>query len=115
MIKVCVMCKSVLLETALKKLLKRQVTTFNECDVVLTDRSIDIDKPSLFVSSAENSDIKKPFTHSSLILQLEKFNSAYGYKINYTIPKELETKIDNAIINFSKNLTQIIKSHYENQ
>jgi len=109
------MCKSVLLETALKKIHKRQVTTFNECDVVLTDRNLDIDKPYLFVSSDESGDIKKPFTRSSLLLQIEKFGSACGSAGNLDLPKELDTKIDNAIKNFSKKLILIIKSHYENQ
>lgn len=109
------MCKSVLLETALKKILKREATTFNECDVVLTDRSLDIDKPYLIVSSDETGDIKKPFTRSSLILQLEKLGIEHIYEDEQELPNELKRKIDDAIKDFTIKLTKIIKSHYENQ
>lgn len=108
------MCKSILLETALKNILKNHVTTYNECDVVLTDQRLRIEKPFLFISSEKNSDIKKPFTHSSLMLQLEKFSknhSATGTRL----PKEVEEKIERATREYSKKITGIIAAYYENK
>jgi len=109
------MCKSVLLESALKNILKNHVTTYNECNVILADQSLEIDKPYLLISSKENSDIKKPFTRSSLMLHLEKFSkSNISYK-DLSLPKELENEIDKVVNNFSQQIAQIIKSHHENK
>lgn len=109
MVKVCIMCRSVLLETSLKKILRQRITTFSECDVVLTDQHLAIDKPSLFIGSSADADIKKPFTHSSVMLQLEKFAN------RSKIPKELEHRIHTATNEFVKNLTGIIAAYYENK
>ncbi|MDQ1340900.1 MAG: hypothetical protein QG567_2058 [Campylobacterota bacterium] len=115
LLKVCIVCKSLLLESTLKKMLSKQVVQFNECDVVLSDRNISISKPYLLISADDNADIKKPFTHSTLLLGLERFSNTNEHKKESLFYKELELKIDKAVKDFSKNLTQIIKAHYENQ
>ena len=114
MVKVCIMCKSILLESALKNILKNHVTTYNECDVVLTDQRLRIEKPFLFISSDKNSDIKKPFTHSSLMLQLEKFSKNHSAK-GLQLPKEIEEKIERATREYTKKITGIIAAYYENK
>lgn len=113
MVKVCIMCKSILLESALKNILKNHVTTYNECDVVLTDQRLRIEKPFLYISSDKHCDIKKPFTHSSLMLQLEKFSKNHSAK-HAALPKELEDKIERATREYTKKITGIIAAYYEN-
>lgn len=108
------MCKSILLETALKNILKNHITTYNECDVVLADQRLKIDKPFLYISGDKNSDIRKPFTHSSLMLQLEKFSKNRSYR-ETPLPKELEEKIDRATREYTKKITGIIAAYYENK
>jgi len=112
-VKVCIMCKSILLESALKNILKNHVTTYNECDVVLTDQRLRIEKPFLYISSDKHCDIKKPFTHSSLMLQLEKFSKNHSAK-HAALPKELEDKIERATREYTKKITGIIAAYYEN-
>lgn len=114
MVKVCIMCKSILLESALKNILKNHVTTFSECDVVLTDQNLKIDRPYLFISTDQNSDIKKPFTHSSLMLQLEKFTKM-NRPSSTMLPKELEVRIESLTRDFTHRLTSIISEYYENK
>ena len=81
------MCKSLLLESALKRMINtKYITTFNECDVVLCDEKIQINKPYLLISNDKKANIFKPFTYSSLMLALQKF------KKNSEVPKELEKK-----------------------
>jgi len=108
-VKVCIMCRSVLLESSLKRILRHHVTTFGECDVVLTDQRITLEKPTLLISTQSDADIKKPFTHSSLMVQLEKFSN------RSRLPKELEQRIHEATGEFVKNLSQIIAAYYENK
>ncbi len=108
------MCKSILLETALKNILKNHITTYNECDVILTDQRLRVEKPFLYISSEKNSDIKKPFTHSSLMLQLEKFSKNHSAKYP-ALPKELEERIERATRDYTKKISGIIASYYENK
>ena len=115
LVKVCIMCKSILLETALKNILKNHITTYNECDVVLTDQKLKIDKAFLYIASDRTGDIKKPFTHSSLMLQLEKFSKNHSLRGNITLPEELEERIERATKEFTKKITSMIANYYENK
>ena len=104
MVKVCILCDSILLETALKKFLKNHITTYKECNVVLSDKKINIKKPLLIIGQ-KNAHIKKPFTRSTLILKLEKFEKEKLSKIS------LEKKIEIAALNFAKEIIKIVKEN----
>ena len=104
MLKVCVVCHSVLLEMSLKKILKRYVVSYKECDVVLSDRKINVKKPLLIIAQ-KNAHIKKPFTRSSLILKLEKLEKEKFNK------KSFEQKIEIATSNFVKEILKIVKDN----
>ena len=104
MLKVCVLCDSVLLEVALKKFLKNYITTYKECDIVLSDKKINV-KKTLLIVGQKNAYIKKPFTRSSLILKLEKFERG---RLNKS---SLEKKIEIAALNFAKEIIKITRDN----
>jgi len=104
MLKVCVICDSPLIESTLKRFLKGYITTYKECDIVIADRRLKLKKPSLVIGT-NNAHIKKPFTRSSLILKIEKYEKEKIKK------NSLETKIEIAALKFAKEIIKIIKSH----
>jgi len=109
MVKVCLMCQSVLLELALKKFLKQRITTFKESDVVITDRPLEINKPFLLIGSDAHADLQKPFTHASLLLQLEKFEKRKTP--SPALPQELLHELDRIHREYRRKITAAIRRH----
>jgi hypothetical protein len=91
--KVKVDCKSPLLEYSLKYFLKEYL---DENGIVITD---DPEKDGLLIGK----DITKPFTKTTLLLQLEK---------NLPKNENFEEKLDKLIDEFAKNLKNLIKEYY---
>lgn len=67
------MCASPLLRQSLEKFLAEHIVSYQECDLVLADRELDIDKPCLMIANSEEADIQKPFTRTQLVLALEQY------------------------------------------
>jgi hypothetical protein len=118
--KIALACKSILLEKSLEIFLQEYLTPYRQCDFVISDKHLDIDKP-LFYVATENSDLNIPFSKSSLILTIEKF---YSSLINADVAKnpeitkkidvkQLEDKISDLTDNFRKELISIIKEYHE--
>lgn len=118
--KIALACQSVLLEKSLEKFLKNYIYPYKQCDFVISDRKIEIDKP-LFYLSTEESDLNIPFSKSSLLLSLEKF-----YDLNFTSSNtkedtiqatkdfsNLEENISKLTDDFRSDLINLIKEHYE--
>jgi hypothetical protein len=90
-----VVCKSPLLQHTLEYFLKDHL---NDNGIIITDNP---EIEGILIGK----DIKKPFTKTTLYMQLEKF---------IPIQKEmtLEEKIEIAIDKFKEELLNIIKEHY---
>ena len=91
------------------------VVPYKNCDIVITDRKIKIDKPIILVG--HDGDIKVPFSKSNLLMELEKFYFEKQKEPDIT-PKpheggDLHKKLEPIIQNFTKELITAIKNHYE--
>ncbi|WP_024955147.1 hypothetical protein [Sulfurospirillum arcachonense] len=118
--KIALACQSVLLEKSLEIFLKNYLSPYKQCDFVISDSHIEIDKPLFFISS-DDSDLNIPFSKSSLIMAIEKFYSTMNeqnIEKNVNMVKkidinELEEKITKLTNNFRDDLVNIIKDYYE--
>ena len=119
--KIALACQSLLLEKSLKLFLKNFIYPYKQCDFVISDRHIEIDKPLFYIAS-ENSDLNIPFSKSSLLLQIEKFHETLtkmneeeqSLHVNKVDLKDLEQKITKLTDDFRDNLVHVIKDYYEN-
>jgi len=119
--KIALACQSILLEKSLEIFLKNYLSSYKQCDFVISDKRVEIDKPLFFIST-ENSDLNVPFLKSSLILSLEKFHKEFILKeVSVEIDKplkkinikNLEEKISNLTDTFRDDLIGVIKEYYE--
>ncbi len=118
--KLCIMCQSTLLQKALEYYLAEFLTSYKDCEFVLCDTHLNINKPICLLNNSNASHIKKPFTPVSLFKDLQDF---YHTKIkkhlqlsSNIIPKELlhiqdpklQTKIDHILQEFSQRIYQTL-------
>ena len=116
--KIALACQSILLEKSLDIFLKNHITPYKQCDFVISDRVIEIDKP-LFYIATEDSDLIMPFSKSALMLKIEKFHTSLfedeaKEKITEVRIENLEEKITTLTDNFRDDLVNLIKEHYDN-
>lgn len=95
--KIKVECNSPLLQYTLEYFLK---DFLDDNGVVITDNP---EKKALIIGK----DIKKPFTKTSLLLQLEKILNIKNIKT-----KSFEEELDTLLENFKNDLIKLIKEHY---
>lgn len=116
--KIALACQSVLLEKSLEIFLKSYITPYKQCDFVISDAKIEIDKP-LFYIGTENSDLIMPFSRSALMLKIDDFyDSLFKIDSKKSIEKvdteDIEVKITKLTENFREDLIRTIKEHYDN-
>jgi len=123
--KVAVQCESPLLQRSIELFLQNHLSSLKQCDVVIRDKKILDSYHSLFVSSDDDADIKKPFSSSGLHLALEKFYNkivniesvkAYDEEIQMSSQDPyllLEEKIDALTQDYKNKLLQVVKEFYE--
>ncbi len=70
--KVALMCQSLLLSKSLNIFLKNSISPYKKCDFVISDQKLELDKPQ-FIISNEDSNLKSPFSESTLMIELDKF------------------------------------------
>ena len=113
--KIALACQSVLLEKSLEIFLKSYITPYKQCDFVISDKEIEIDKP-LFQIANDDSDLVMPFSKSALILKVEKFYdllNGSSSKVTKVDISELEQKITKLTDNFRDDLVSVIKEYYD--
>jgi len=116
-LKIALACQSILLEKSLEIFLKSYIVPYKQCNFVISDRKIEIDKP-LFYIATENSDLPMPFSKSALMLKVESFYDSLFKKEKEEIVKkvnikDIEEKIIKLTDNFRKDLISVIKEHYD--
>ncbi len=114
------MCDSLLLQNSLEIFLREYLSSYKQCELVLSDKKRDLQKPVIVINSSNDSDIKIPFSKSSLLLGLQElYRLKYPAKDNKNknIKKDklwkLERKIDKLTLQFRENLIQTIRDFYE--
>ena len=121
--RVAVECKSPLLQKSLEIFLSRYLSSSKQCDILVRDEESLNDERCFYISSTPESDLKKPFSKSQLILSLEnRYQSIYKNKpkefeisevdepLNFDI---LEKRIDFLTKQYQQNIIQAVKAFYE--
>ncbi|WP_143428398.1 hypothetical protein [Helicobacter sp. 11S03491-1] len=120
--KISIMCESMLLQEALNHYLLDDLSSFEECEFVISDTPLHVTKPVCLINSSPQSDIKKPFSQKSLLEDLQEF---YHSKVKATkitanlLPHhlldiknpELKMQIDSLLEEFSTKIYQTLKKH----
>lgn len=73
--KISIMCESSLLQEALKYYLQDFISDLSECDFVISDRELKVNKPLCLIGDLDTSHIKKPFTPASLWQDIKTFQT----------------------------------------
>lgn len=119
--KIALVCQSLLLSRALKSFLGETISSYKQCDFVISDKKIELDKPIFYISSLQG-DLLIPFSQSSLMLALEKFyqNLLTNNMAPHLIAEHqktnilLEEKVLELTEKFRKELIQTIRDYCEN-
>lgn len=91
--RVAVKCESPLLQRSVELFLDKELSPIKNCDIVVSDQKLDIDKKILYISNENDGDLLKPFSKSQLILALEKvMNDEKESKSFLSMIEELEQK-----------------------
>ena len=70
--KIALVCQSLLLNKALNSFLGENIVPYKQCDFVISDKKIELDKPVFYISAHEGN-LLIPFSKSSLFIELDKF------------------------------------------
>ncbi len=119
--KIAIVCQSLLLSRALKRFLGDMIVPYKQCDFVISDKKIELDKPIFYVSSAEGN-LVIPFSKSSLFIELDKFYQhllMMHSSVDDMLPQTknthgLEEKITALTEKFRADLIQTIRGYYGN-
>lgn len=72
--KIAVVCDSPLLKKCLEVFLKEKLSSYSACDFVISDKTIDSEKPVFVISDNKGSNIKKPFSKAKLLKSLDEYS-----------------------------------------
>ena len=119
--KVALVCQSLLLSRALKSFLGDIVVPYKQCDFVISDKKIELDKPIFYISSNDGNLII-PFSKSSLLIELDKFFQhliMVQGNVDDMMPQpknryDLEEKNTVLTEKFREELIQTIRGYYGN-
>lgn len=113
MVKITIACKSLLLKRSLELMLKDNITAYNECDLVISDKKINIKKKLFIINHTQKSNIHIPFTKQVLLKSLEVY---LNVDRQVEIPKQnkkddfnksFEDKLQNLANTFVKDIVQL--------
>ena len=115
--KVAVVCQSLLLSKALQSFLGELIVPYKQCDFVISDKKIELDKPIFHISTLEG-ELLIPFSKSTLLLELERFHTSLSYPnsevMALPISEVLEDKIAALTERFRQELIQTLRDYYGN-
>ena len=125
--KVAVECQSPLLQKSLELFLANYLSSLKQCDIVVRDIECLNDERCFYISSGEDSDLKKPFSKSQLILALENRYKEIGKEksdtesIKEDVYNEyasldfsiLEKRIDSLTQEYNENIIKAVRVFYE--
>ena len=116
--KISLVCQSLLLSKALKSFLGDEIVSYKQCDFVISDKKIELDKPIFYISSTQG-ELLIPFSKSSLMIELDRFYQNMLAKernglenVQLPLPNViLEEKISALTEKFRKDLIQTIRDY----
>ena len=116
--KISLVCQSLLLSRALQSFLGEMVVSYKQCDFVISDKKIELDKPIFYISSSEG-ELIIPFSKSSLMLELDRFyKNVFNQDARFENKEQsnmiLEEKISALTEKFRKELIQTIRDYCGN-
>lgn len=113
--KIAVLCDSLLLKRCLEIFLKEHLSSYRECDFIVSDKPVESEKPVFIISSQKNAHLKKPFSKAKLLKSLEEYyrrlKGSQMPPIEESSLKgdELEKRLMSATMRFVKEILEIIK------
>ena len=123
--KISIECKSPLLQKSLEVFLARYLCSSKQCDIIIRDEKCLEDSRCFYISSALDSDLRKPFSKSQLILALEnRYQTLVKMKPINVEPEEnlneeplnfeiLENRIEYLTREYQQNIIKAVKAFYE--
>ena len=126
--KVAIECNSPLLQRSLELFLATKVSTYKQCDIVVSDKKMEFEKPYIYIGSEAEADLVKPFSKSQLLLAIENLvKSKQEIKEINDIVEEvnseasvgvmnfdvLEKRIELLTLEYQKNILNTVKAFYE--
>ncbi len=116
--KISIICDSLLLKNSLEIFLKEYITSYKNCNLLISDKKIDTEKLLVVVNSSNEADIKIPFSKSSLLIDLKNIfnkNNSENKPEKESIKSiwRLERKIDKLTLEFRENLIKTLREFYE--
>ncbi|MGE4295707.1 MAG: hypothetical protein AB7E49_08400 [Campylobacterales bacterium] len=111
---ISILCDSVLLKRALESFLGDRISAYGTCDLVISDKPRQIDKPVLVIGEH----LPKPFSRTQLLLTLERFGrmddiKAAGAGLLESRPENERGSLDDEIADltrrFAAELLELLK------
>ena len=112
--KIALICNSLLLKKALEFYLKDYISTMKECDFVVSDKEIDVDKPLFLIGKTKDSHLKTPFIKSDLKIAIKKFFNSLKEKKIVELPKEINKTAKTRNIQELERRLQALTNRYQN-
>lgn len=100
--KVALVCDSPLLKKSLELYLKESVSTYAECDFVISDKAVKSKKPVLFIGKRKDATLSVPFSKEQMLSQAQQFYI-----------RHLNEEVDSDKAALEKILTKLNKKHKE--
>jgi len=115
--KIALVCQSLLLSRSLKSFLKESIVSYKQCNFVISDKKIELDKPIFFMSHTDDGHLQIPFSKASLCLALEAFEHSLHVDKFLSAPNQvehdfLEEKIASLTEKFRQELVQTLRDYY---
>jgi len=119
--KIAIVCQSLLLSRALKTFLGDMIVPYKQCDFVISDKKIELDKPIFYVAP-QGGNLLVPFSKASLFIELDKYYQhliMIQSSVDDMLPQTkdtygLEEKITALTEKFRSDLIQTIRNYYGN-
>lgn len=71
--KVALVCESPLLKKSLELYLKENVSTYEACDFVISDRAVKSKKPVLYIGKRKDATLTVPFSKEQILSKAQQF------------------------------------------
>jgi len=71
--KVALVCESPLLKKSLELYLKESVSSYGECDFVISDKAVKSKKPVLFIGKRQDATLSVPFSKEEVLSKAQQF------------------------------------------